>query len=550
MMRFKTILIYLGYFFCYIIFLKGNSSTCAQMPKQPPFDSLRKVLCNQKDTAYALTLSRLVVAYAQYGEVEQCRQRRTECEKALKPNFPKPVLFRCYLNCGIGTRNISNSDTALTYYAKALKYASPKLETLELAEVYALQGQSIHDLRQHKESFPYLFKALVIFDKYKSYENAASLCLRIGYYYQLNALNHAEALKYLHKSIEYAGKAKPSAKLNYKLMEVYSLLASVYLQNNKKADALKYIELAEVKAKDSNDNYTISRIGINKVEILQSMDNFVSAKLAAIYALKAAYKCNYIEEITRANLVLANTYQALNELDSALIYYKGVIRSGKQLPRNYEVGIAYHAMANTYKKMQNLKLARTYNDSAYILFQIDPFWQYQKQVAALNASLDSIAGNFKGAYLWRKQEEYYKDSLKNEQIVKDFEKVTESLTLAQEQAETQAQLATQKSIKKAAENNRNWLHFSIAFIIVSIVITCAIYLNRIQIPEQYASFLFFIGVLFFFETILELIGRGLTAINKDTPIYILITNTIMSAFLSPLFHYLKAWFIKSAIKAR
>lgn len=511
-------------------------------PANKPLDSLLKLLPTLKDSARTHTLARIALGYAQTYDAEKTSFYKGLASREARDSRLARTHYLVNFIIGDAFRSLFLNDSALYYFEIAEKYASKRPKNLELPDLYVLKGRTLAEYGRAKEGLVHLQKALAVYKRQNSYAQQVDTYTWIGFVLAWRLQDHVPALSQLETARSIYEKSKlvlPELKIN-----LFRQMAMLYFRFDQRERAIQYINQAEKEANNYGIPRLISSVENVKAGLIYETGDFYSASLCALKAVDAARAASDPSLFASAVLQVGNAYQALNRLDSALsYYYEGLVYS-KRIKKQRTLAISYHFIATVYAQKENWRLVRAYNDSSNLIFSKQRDWSYLTQVAALFARADSVEGDFKNAFLRRKEEASYKDSLKNEAGFKDFEKITEKFALERAHEKKRAQQINVQTERARQKNDRDWLQLSGAFIGVLSLLSAGAYLSHKQLSEKFGVQLIFIGVLFFLEILLEIIDRLLTNVGYNAPIYLLFPNLLAGLALTPVFHYLSYRFLK------
>jgi serine phosphatase RsbU (regulator of sigma subunit) len=184
-------------------------------------------------------------------------------------------------------------------------------------------------------------------------------------------LNKKKSEEYLNKSFELFKKIKSTYNQSYTLT-TYGVYAETCIRNKDFFNANKYNELAI----DINDSYEFKdRWGIpyiSKGMILQNENKHVEAIEYFKKSIPHSIYRNVLKDQSEAQMAIAQSYFAIKNFDSALVYCKKVIDNGKIVAFNEGLQKSYHIMYQIYKSKEiqdsAYKYLEKYNDIRDIIF--------------------------------------------------------------------------------------------------------------------------------------------------------------------------------------
>ena len=284
-------------------------------------DSLKKLAATKDPNSQVDILMNISTNYAYYkGDSGMIFLKKAQ-EVSTKNNLIDrlPLIYFYMSSC--------NSNT-LGNYPAALYYA---LETLKAAN-------------QMDNSNPFKEKLI----------GYANYCISNSYSYLLN-VNKSE--EYLKKSLEMFEKIKNTYDSSSTLT-TYGVYAETCLRNKDYANANAYNEKAMAinEAYKFNDRWGIPYI--SKGMILQNQNKHYDAIEYFKKSIPHSIYRNVLKDQLEAEVAIAESYFAIQNYDSALVYCNSVVEKGKIITFNEGLQKSYHMMYQIYK-IKNIK------DSAY-----------------------------------------------------------------------------------------------------------------------------------------------------------------------------------------
>jgi len=144
------------------------------------------------------------------------------------------------------------------------------------------------------------------------------------------------------------------------------------------------------------------------------------------------------------------------------------------------------------------------------------------------------ANNVDSAFAYQSATIAAKDSLFNQEKIKQIQNLSFQETLRQQELETQR--------KTAAEELQHNIQYASIAIAIILFITVFLLLSRsIIVNEKWIEFLGLLGLLIVFEFINLLIHPYLAAATHHSPVWMLLALVVIAALLVPLHHKLEHW---------
>jgi tetratricopeptide (TPR) repeat protein len=284
-------------------------------------DSLKKLSITKDPNGQVDILMNISTNYAFYKGDSGMLFLKQAQEVSTKNNLIDrlPLIYFYMSSC--------NSNT-LGNYPAALYYA---LETLKAAN-------------QMDKSNPFKEKLI----------GYANYCIANSYSYLLNVNKSQE---YLKKSFEVFEKIKNTYD-SASVLTTYGVYAETCIRNKdyNKANTYNEIAIAINEAYKFNDRWGIPYI--SKGMILQNENKHFEAIEYFKRSIPHSVFRNVLKDQLEAEVAIAESYYAIQNFDSALIYCNKVVEKGKIITFNEGLQKSYHMMYQIYK-IKNIK------DSAY-----------------------------------------------------------------------------------------------------------------------------------------------------------------------------------------
>lgn len=379
--------------------------------QEAPIDSLLNLLkTSMADTTKVNVLNNLFLQY-EFEDVEKAEKYLKEAlELAEKSNYQKG-LATAYVYSGYFEEDKSNYSSALTNYEIALAIYSKIGDKIGTAQAYNSIGNIYERQGKYPEALKFFLSSLKLYLEAGNKKGEASAYANMGLVY-VNQNNFSDALKNDIASLkiyEAMGDKNGQAIANLNIGNVYAT------QNNFK-EALKYF-LVSLKISEE--------VG-NKINIAN-----LTANIGLIYQLDGNYN------------------EAIKSYKKSLSFYEEVgSKSG--------IAVCYGNMGEALIGQKNYSEARKYLNKGIDLARQIGDKECLKNAYIAFTQMDSITGNYRGAYENHKKYILYRDSLNNEetrnmtiqnQMTFDFEKKEAIAT-----AEHKKELENQQSLSE--ERNR------------------------------------------------------------------------------------------------
>ncbi|HET6226006.1 MAG TPA: tetratricopeptide repeat protein, partial [Bacteroidia bacterium] len=279
-----------------------------------------------------------------------------KAEKLLKQANDKKLLGSCYNNIG-NTKSIQGKfQEALENCLKGARYKFEANDKQGLASSYNNVALNYTNLGNYQKSLEYHFKSLRIKEEINDKFGISVSFLNIG-----NVFNEqgkfAEAKTYFFKALPI--KTELGDKEGESM--IYNNLANTYTEEKKYLEALTY-HLKGLKLKEEIGDK--AGIAMSYVNIGNNYVNQGKADEALKYLLKSVELSTELSDqraIIEGSTATGMAYEQKKDYQKALMYYKKALEFSKQ--SGYKLGIrnAYSTLASVYEKLNNYKEALVYN---------------------------------------------------------------------------------------------------------------------------------------------------------------------------------------------
>ncbi len=293
---------------------------------------------------------------------------------------------------------------------------------------------------------------------------------QIGEYYY-SQLNYSEAIKHFLKAIE-AGEA---AEMHASVSRIYNLVGIIYSNQEKEELSLKYFKKVAEVAEKMNDKQRIA-VAYNNIGIAyKGMERYNDAKAYYLKALKEFEASNFKRGIASVSSNLGIISHILKDDEAALKYYEISINTFREMKDTTSesgiwtnVGELYNDKGEYQKALgfyeRGLKYASGFNNNG---FRQDAYDGLSKVYANLK--------NYEMAYYYKNKHIALKDSVKDEQGMREVAEMEKRL--ANEKQEKEIELLKQKEeiqalkVKSQSEELKksNIIIFSVAGILIVVI---------------------------------------------------------------------------------
>jgi tetratricopeptide (TPR) repeat protein/two-component sensor histidine kinase len=445
-------------FLLFILITVIHATGIAQQDKIA--DSLLNVLKTQKeDTNKVNTLNRLSNRFSQRKEYELSNKYSKDAiSLAEKLNFKRGIL-NAYSSLGTNNYNLHNYKEAIQNFRTMMKFAEELGYKNALGYANKMIGNSFFNQGETTEAQKYYFRSAKLYEESGNKPELASAYYNIGNSY-FSLSNFTEAIKALMISLRlnkeigdkrkiasnhidignyysalgnypealenYLASLKISEELGYKwqIGSAYNNIGNIYDSQGNYPEAKKNY-LAGLKLfKEINNNTGIQNSYNNLGSIYQLEGNYTEAMKNHLAALKINEEIKYLPGWGNSYREIGNTYFLQNNYHDALKSYQASLKLFKEMENSEWIAEIYTNIGETYFKLNEFPEARQYfNDALSIAQEIQAKGISEGCYQNL-AKLDSVSGNWEGAFINHKLFLLYRDSLVNE---KNSNKITEMM---------------------------------------------------------------------------------------------------------------------------
>ncbi len=356
---------------------------------------------------------------------------------------------------------------ALKYHNDAKAIFERLKDDEKLAVTIRYIGQDYADGGDYPEAMKNFRYSLDLYEKLDDVRNKAYIYELIAWVYRRQG-NYVEASKAGFKMInlfETFGEQKSIA-------AGYSEIGENYIHLGNYAQALKYFEKSGEVFRATgnliNQGYNHNLVG--KVYCL--LKNYAEAEKNHHRALELGKEVNDVNVMGNAYDGMAEVDKARGDLDKALEHYLASAELFKQWSNRLDLARVDCKIGECYRMLKDFKRSREYYAQAFSIAN-------DLKSAALIADyyhglerLDSVTGNWKDAYLHHKTYTFIKDSIFNEENVKQMVQIQLNYEFDKKEAATKAE----QEVKDARQRKQ----FLSIVVIAALIFMLAIVMYRNQ----------------------------------------------------------------------
>ena len=293
-------------------------------------------------------------------------------------------------------------------------------------------------------------------------------------------------------------------------------------------------------------------------------------------------KFNITAFLFNINLNIGDTYDRLNVLDSAFLFYTSSLREAKKLQNDNYIGASLTGLGHIYRKQSNFLLAKESYLSAithlqagndddllcevylglanlYALFNVqdpairnaDTSYRIAKKDGFETRQLDAVkflsdaykkSGRLDSAFAYINLVQQMNDSVNSKN------RIRESQILSSNEKIRQMELAAAKQKEQKERSQQLQMLFIGIFIPGFFLVT--LLLSKIRLHIRFVKVLGILSLLIFFEYLTLLLHPSVAAYTNHNPVFEILIFVVIAAILIPLHHRAEHWLIHKLLHHR
>ena len=344
---------------------------------------------------------------------------------------------------------VTNDDVVSKHANQALKLAE------KLNNKYQ-QGLALHTVghllkRQGKlsEAMKTFFSILKLSEEINDKDCFANQHLNIGSVYFAQG-NIAKAVEHHLAAVKIWNELGDKQKI----FRSYNSIAGVYLGSNFNEEAIKYFLLAREVARELNYKPGIASTYISLGNANKNIGNYSEAKKCYFAALENLdHSANIIGDcyvglgwVCFLEAALGKTSSPNESYSAALDYFQKALRRGQEAKVRWFITEAYTGIAETYKKLDNYKMALEYTTLRYQLKDSVYRWDVYENMQELKTQYETEKEQIRAQA--RQDVFFARDSALKEKILNQ-QQLEQQRILTEERLAHENQIAQQKILAEA-----------------------------------------------------------------------------------------------------
>ncbi len=448
--------------------------------QQNKIDSLLTVLKTAKeDTNKVHTLNKLSYKLWQTGGYEQALQYSNNAlALAQKIDFKKGKC-RAFNNLGLVYADQGNYDDALKNYFATLKICKEIGSTKGIAMCYNNIGLVYCSQGNYPEALKNQLTALKMREEVKDEEGLAMSYGNIGIiYYSLG--NYPDALK--NQFIGLKIKEKMGDKRG--ISNSYNILGAIYYQQANYAEALKNYFASLKICKEMGDKLGIANASNNIGLVYSDQGNYAEALKKYFFAIKIEEEIGDKQGMANSYNNLAIIYTQQGNYTEAFKNYAASLKIFEEIGDKHGIAMSYNNLGSTHIKLKKLDVAKKQLKKALTLSKEIASKKEIKLSYNSLSTIDSMQGNWKGAYDYHKLFILYRDSIDNEETKEKTIQASMNYEFDKKEALTKAEQDKRDALAATEMKKQQVIRYAVSGILVLVILFTMFLYNRFRLIHK------------------------------------------------------------------
>lgn len=402
----------------------------------------------------------------------------------------------------------------------------------------------IHYLKsEYKTALEYHFKSLEIRERYQYKKGLMASYNNIGVVYRDQG-DYPRALNYLFKALGYA------KELDNKNAEATILnnVGNIYQSEKDDNNALKAYTKGLIISDQAENKNLSGNLLLNMGTSYFNLTNYKMALECYFKALKINQEIDNQFATASTMIVIANVYNVTEDNTEASEWYIKALEINKQLDNKNGISVCLGGIGINYFHQKKYREAETNLLAAIkISEELGAIDLILNQAEGLS-ELYSKTNRYDLAYKYHVQYADAKDSLFNDEKSKEIGKLEAKHEIELEERERIQKAELEMKIKTEEKERKNLLQYSGITVLLLIVSIIIVFLGRIKVKPTIASSVIFFAFLLFFEFMLVLLDPSIDRWSGGEPVYKLLFNVALAAFIFPIHAFFERLLRKRLIK--
>lgn len=300
-------------------------------------------------------------------------------------------------------------------------------------------------------------------------------------------------------------------------------------------DALDYYFKADSVSKLFNVEDFRFHIALNMGDTYDRLNILDSAYLFYSNSKRVAENEGNGKNIGTSLIGLGHVYRKQKNYLLSLDSYKGSIAYVREAHDDNLLCEAHWGLALLYQAFNNIDSAKNHAFKSYSISKEDGFISWQLEAAKILTEIYRDTKNIDSAFAYVSIEKELNDSINSRN------RIRESQILAMNEQIRQKTLEEEKIKERKERKNRLQLLFIGIFIPAFFMVTLLV--SRIRLHIRAIKLLGILSLLFFFEYLTLLLHPTVAALTNHTPVLEILIFVCVAAVLIPLHHKAEHWLI-------
>jgi tetratricopeptide (TPR) repeat protein len=306
-----------------------------------------------------------------------------------------------------------NSAHVIQNYTSALKQLQEINDQKGVGLCYQYLGQVYYHTGKYKEAIDYDLQSIRIKSAINDQVGIASSYNGIGSsYYMLG--DYQKAIEYYFKALKIDEETDEKFGISRMLLNV----GCVLFTQGKKSEALKYMEKSLQVKLELNELEGVALVYLNMAAVHNEKEDYPRAIECCLKAISVAEKAQSPETAFTAYINLGGIYNAQDRPDDALKCYLKAYNGSMKTNNKVNIVAVTAGIGNCYEQKKEYKLAIDYYTKALNASREDNYKAGIREAYVNLASLYERCGDYEQALLYSKKLSALKDTLLNEESIK------------------------------------------------------------------------------------------------------------------------------------
>jgi len=267
----------------------------------------------------------------------------------------KPGMAYALNSLGEDSSSLEEFRSALAYYSKSARLYEQLNDRIHLPLAYNSIAIIYCKLSNYVTAMKYLFKSLKIYEESNDHQGISGINLNIGVMYW-NMQDWDKSLGYYHKSLKIFEKLKDKKNTALTLNNI----GLAYQHKGLYPKALENFYRALKISQELGDKPLIAKVNLNMGAAYKTMENDQQALEFLNRSLEMKKELNERQGIAKALILIASVNLRLNKYNEAAQQARQALGLAKQIDVKEETREAYQVLSQSYEALEDLRTALDY----------------------------------------------------------------------------------------------------------------------------------------------------------------------------------------------